>query len=552
MLSCTAGPKAGSEFPLDGDEMVVGRATEATISVPDTSVSRKHCVFKREGNGWVVADLGSGNGTLVNGEPVTEDRPLMSGDTITVGDTEFTFRDESNATMARPAPSSRPGQDSTNPMASPPPPPARRSSAGRPDVRARLGRAGAPAPDPAAKAKQKKIMIGVAVGVVLIIGAAIAIKVKNDKTAALEAQKRNQAQQALNAVQTTFQDGKNLAAQGKWQDAKTKFESIQEDAQNWPQIAQSLQTYLDRANKEIPNQAALGEAEKALGENRLGDAASNLSKVTEDTQMFELRSKLKTQLKEKISMRQQEAQQAMLTNQKPDLEKARDITDDILKADPENRNAKATNDQAKEAIDKIDHPVVGPGPEKAKPWESAVARYKAGDATGALAMLDECASKKSNGKDAAKCKSMAGDVREVIGLAKKLESLDANGLSKLIKLDKQIAGGNISPLGRPATTQAASKFCKQASNFKQSGNWIMAAKWAGEALNADPESQCAKALVADLRTRCRDTYMRAYSIKDSQPDDAAPIFREAVAVCAGDEETKSKSQHWLDIIEKGH
>src|SRR4051812_40771007 len=97
VLSCTAGPKAGSEFPLDGDEMVVGRATEATISVPDTSVSRKHCVFKREGNGWVVADLGSGNGTLVNGEPVTEDRPLTSGDTITVGDTEFTFRDESNA-----------------------------------------------------------------------------------------------------------------------------------------------------------------------------------------------------------------------------------------------------------------------------------------------------------------------------------------------------------------------------------------------------------------------------------------------------------------------
>src|SRR5437763_17136790 len=61
VLSCTAGPKAGSEFPLDGDEMVVGRATDATISVTDTSVSRKHCAIKREGNSLVLKELESGS-----------------------------------------------------------------------------------------------------------------------------------------------------------------------------------------------------------------------------------------------------------------------------------------------------------------------------------------------------------------------------------------------------------------------------------------------------------------------------------------------------------
>ena len=62
-----------------------------------------------------MSDLGSGNGTLLNGEPLTTEMPLSHGDSLTLGDTELTFNDSSNATMMMPMPSApppRPGRAS--------------------------------------------------------------------------------------------------------------------------------------------------------------------------------------------------------------------------------------------------------------------------------------------------------------------------------------------------------------------------------------------------------------------------------------------------------
>jgi pSer/pThr/pTyr-binding forkhead associated (FHA) protein len=58
--------------------------------VTDTSVSRRHAEIRPSAGGWVIVDLGSTNGTRVNGAPVTE-RKLDDGDTITVGDAVLRF-----------------------------------------------------------------------------------------------------------------------------------------------------------------------------------------------------------------------------------------------------------------------------------------------------------------------------------------------------------------------------------------------------------------------------------------------------------------------------
>src|SRR5438309_5955369 len=92
-LICTAGPKAGEEYDLAGDEVVIGRATENQVSISDTSVSRKHVLLRQVDGGWAASDMGSGNGTLVNGEPIAEETVLKAGDTITIGDTELSFDD---------------------------------------------------------------------------------------------------------------------------------------------------------------------------------------------------------------------------------------------------------------------------------------------------------------------------------------------------------------------------------------------------------------------------------------------------------------------------
>lgn len=557
MLAVTAGPKAGTDFVLEADENVIGRATDATLSIPDTSVSRRHAVVKREGGGWVVADMGSGNGTIVNGEPISGDRPLASGDVITLGDTEVTFRAESNATVARPAPTrpSRAGQDSTNPMVAPP-----RPNRSRPDVRARLSRSGAPDVDPEAAKKKKKLMILGGVAVFLILALAVGIKVKNSAANELEAQKRGAINQERAEIKAIFQGGKNLAAKGQWTEAKTKFEEAAAAAGEselrpggYPDIVEEVTTYLDRANVEIPSQEQLVVAEKKLGENLLGDAAAALNKVSDNaaTATFDKKKELKTALSKKMEARMSEARQALL-NAGPELEKARDISADVLKADPNHRDAKVVNEQAEAAIVIRDKPEVIREGVKAKPWEPAVARYKAGDTTAALSILDDCAAKRSLGKDAAKCKSLSGEVRDAAALFKKIEDLDGKQLDKLLRMDKSITGGGLSKMGLQAGTQAGTKFCKMASSAKQSAQWAKAAEWVERALEADPGSNCAKALMQDLRGRCKDTYMRAYSLKDTSPDEALPIFRDTVQLCGADQETRDKASLWINKIEKGN
>jgi len=77
-----------SEFPLDELPLVIGRSPEATIRVQNRWVSRRNCEIVRIDGSLVVRDLGSKNGTLVNGQHVKE-ASLTPGDRLTVGMTTF-------------------------------------------------------------------------------------------------------------------------------------------------------------------------------------------------------------------------------------------------------------------------------------------------------------------------------------------------------------------------------------------------------------------------------------------------------------------------------
>lgn len=74
----------GHDVVLSGDEVTVGRLSECQIHIADANVSRRHASFMRLDEGWAIVDLGSTNGTRVNGEPV-ERRRLRDGDVIEIG-----------------------------------------------------------------------------------------------------------------------------------------------------------------------------------------------------------------------------------------------------------------------------------------------------------------------------------------------------------------------------------------------------------------------------------------------------------------------------------
>ncbi len=80
----------GRRVTVGSDAVVVGRLPECEVVLSDSNVSRRHAELRRKGDGVFVTDLGSTNGTRVNGVPIRE-QLLASGDEISVGSTRLIF-----------------------------------------------------------------------------------------------------------------------------------------------------------------------------------------------------------------------------------------------------------------------------------------------------------------------------------------------------------------------------------------------------------------------------------------------------------------------------
>jgi sigma-B regulation protein RsbU (phosphoserine phosphatase) len=76
---------------LDGNAVSIGRASDCSIPIKDRYLSRKHAEIIAVGASWVLKDLGSANGTYLNGSRVERDEALKPGDRIRLGDTEIVF-----------------------------------------------------------------------------------------------------------------------------------------------------------------------------------------------------------------------------------------------------------------------------------------------------------------------------------------------------------------------------------------------------------------------------------------------------------------------------
>jgi transcriptional regulator with GAF, ATPase, and Fis domain len=100
-LVALAGPLCGEAFPIEGVEWVIGRDPGNPLSIPDRLMSRRHCVVTLADGRYHLRDLGSSNGTFVNGIPVQE-RVLEPGDRIRAGDSVLMFL--TNEPAVRPVP----------------------------------------------------------------------------------------------------------------------------------------------------------------------------------------------------------------------------------------------------------------------------------------------------------------------------------------------------------------------------------------------------------------------------------------------------------------
>lgn len=88
-----SGDVKGQSFPIDGDDLTVGRNADNKVAINNASVSGHHAVIARDGDRYMLRDLGSTNGTRVNSHE-TKEAALKPKDLIQFGSVEFLFNSE--------------------------------------------------------------------------------------------------------------------------------------------------------------------------------------------------------------------------------------------------------------------------------------------------------------------------------------------------------------------------------------------------------------------------------------------------------------------------
>lgn len=81
-----SGPTPGATYSLEGDQLVIGRDSSSGVPINDAEVSRKHARLTFQGGKYVIEDLGSTNGTFVNGQRLVSSVVLKSGDVVSLGE----------------------------------------------------------------------------------------------------------------------------------------------------------------------------------------------------------------------------------------------------------------------------------------------------------------------------------------------------------------------------------------------------------------------------------------------------------------------------------
>jgi predicted component of type VI protein secretion system len=125
-LIMRSGPTPGAAFTLEGDQLTIGRDSVNEIVINDAEISRRHARLTFQGGKYVLEDLGSTNGTFVNGQRLAGPRVLKAGEVVSFGEQIVMVFEATNfdagATVVSPRAAVVPSISRPAPLSPPPPP----------------------------------------------------------------------------------------------------------------------------------------------------------------------------------------------------------------------------------------------------------------------------------------------------------------------------------------------------------------------------------------------------------------------------------------------
>lgn len=522
------GPKAGAEVKLTAQETTLGRQSDNAVVIPDISVSRHHVAVRRQGAQYALADLGSGNGSILNGERIDGEVPLQDGDVFSMGDTEVRFE------MPRPPPRApaalaRRGDAPVNP-------PARRKDRAVEDDIARpedTTTTGLSAFRGRRLNKRQLLIAGGAAAVMILL--IVALKLRQTSAPQGPTPEEEKIQAMGSRMAQLAEEGKKALNAGDYKAASAALNEAQELA---VQVSlddgdvKTLRRQAEYAKSLVGGQEALEKAQSWATQLEFAKAMELLKPYAgEDHALHDTAFKVIAQMKARAAEKLAGAKVALAAK---NLDQARAVLDDLKALDPELPEAKELDGLIREAAEKSQQPkqakpVTAPKDPLA-PVAAAVAAGKLEEALSAAAAVNAKAVKESlvAFKD--------GCTRE----------LDADGAVRHCQeLLRRIPGGEASPFMEPLKRKVAATSVAEGIKHVGAESWARAYQAFHQALQADPGNAIALKNMHTIKVKAKEFFNQAYVDRSVDADKARQEFEQVISMTAPDDELSVKSKSHL-------
>ena len=503
-LLVVRGARAGAVILLGADELTVGRGWDNDVVLPDISVSRRHALLRRHGAGYLLLDLGSGNGTRVNGWMVAKAR-LRNGDEIALGDSVVQFVEAGGAAVR--------GTGAV-----------RQAPARLRWLRRLLG---------------PRAAYGAMAALVAAASALGAWRWHERERLAREDFEQRAQLRAI--VRQRLAEGASLLEEGRWEEARGKLKLAAGLDPGRPQV----QALLQRAGAEASRARAVAEARAALARLDFAGVKLRLAEVPDDSALAPEAREVAAQLGRALEDAVRGARSRARAGEGAAALK---VLDAVLAAEP--TRADALEAKASVSAPVARAPPAPPRPRAASALPRIVEAYLAGDVAAALQRAREARAEPTVATMLARLERFASSWRE--GVTWMEEGRTAQAIAALEQADaadRALALGHDSPLGRQVRAALSGLHTRMALALASDDDLAGAAAHLRAAVTQDPANEAAREQLRQLVSGVEEAYLRGYVAKDGDAEAARQAFRLVVAALPGTDETALKARRWLDRLD---
>ncbi|GEM_PF-2513826 len=556
VLQIVSGTNAGSEYKMSDGEIVIGRQASCGIVISDIAISRKHASVSFEDGKYILRDLGSGNGTTLDGKPVSMDGvQLRDGQIFKLGDTEVCFSTSGGSKgLVKSRTSSREVARRSSSSADIPIRRRRRGGTaeengddeGSDSGSSRGGRRhrGGGRDEPVKKSSNKAVMVLVVVLVLGVVGGFAKILYDKNQIAQRQRDVLEQIQEQEDAIKNSVSDaiskGRDASRKGEFKEALAAFEEAEKIAEeNEIELPKDAKRNKDYAKKEIANQELVNQSRDLAKDGKLSEAMQLVSKIPENSFFYGKIADLKVDFTQYFPPFLEKAR-TLLKEKK--FDEAQAALEEIFVVDSRDPEALKVQADIERAAELAKRPVRKKQPtvvERVDPSIPALELFYKGQMDAALETAKAC--------NEPECVKVAA---KIAAFSEAFVNVDLD-TEKAFNTLMEIPGAKKSTFYKAIASKIATTVAKEGVREMGSQNYAAAFKAFQKVISLDPMNPVARKHLTTIHQSAQELFQQGYVEKGTDPESARRKFEKVLTLTAKDDDLYVKAQRQIKSMMSG-